>query len=62
MRRQAELLRLRDLLDHLRVCEKQLEWSEDSDALLYLADTMLRDLETCRRICQSLRNDALCEV
>ena len=57
-RRQAEFLRLRDLLDHLRVCEKQLEWSEDPHALLYLTDTMLRDVETCRKVCQALRNYA----
>lgn len=60
--RQADVLWLRDMIDHLRSCQKQLEWSQDPTAVHYLAETMLRDLDCCRRLCQNLhrRAEALC--
>jgi hypothetical protein len=53
--RQADLLWLRDLLEHLSDCQQQLTWSEDPETFAVLTDTMLRDLERCQRICELLR-------
>jgi len=52
--RESKLLWLRDMLDHLRACQRQLEWTEDGDAVRLLTETMLRDLECCRRLCEAL--------
>jgi hypothetical protein len=58
--RQSNLLWLKDLLEHLRACQKQLEWAEDRETVHGLTDAMLRDLESCRRLCESLkRHDRL---
>ena len=53
--RDANLLWLRDMLEHLSACQKQLEWAEDPDTVRLLTDTMLRDLERCQRVCETLR-------
>jgi hypothetical protein len=53
--REANLLWLKDMLDHLSACRQQLEWAEDKQSVSVLTDTMLRDLETCRRLCESLQ-------
>jgi hypothetical protein len=51
--RQANLLWLKDTVDHLRGCEQQLEWAEETEAHRML-ETMLRDLDRCRRLCEAL--------
>jgi|SRR5579884_2438016 len=56
--RETNLLWLKDLLDHLRACQKQLQWAEDTEAVQVLTDTMLRDLDCCRRLCEGLRRRA----
>jgi hypothetical protein len=53
--RDTNLLWLKDMLDHLSACRKQLEWAESPEAVQVLTETMLRDLESCRRLCESLR-------
>jgi hypothetical protein len=53
--RDTNLLWLKDMLDHLSACRKQLEWAESPDAVQVITETMLRDLESCRRLCESLR-------
>jgi len=52
--RNAKLLWMKDVIDHLRDCHKQLQWSEDSETVHVLTETMLRDLESCRRLCEEL--------
>jgi len=56
--RESSLLWLRDMLEHLTVCQQQLEWSEDPEAIQVLTESMLRDLESCRRLCEGLRRRA----
>lgn len=56
--RQSNLLWLRDIIEHLRESQQQLEWSEDAAAAHVLTDTMLRDLESCRRLCEALQRNA----
>ena len=54
-RRESNLLWLRDLLEHLRECQQQLEWTEDPEAIRLLTETMIRDLESCRKLCEAVR-------
>jgi hypothetical protein len=53
--RDANLLWLKDMLDHLAACRKQLEWAENPEAVQVITETMLRDLERCRRLCEVLQ-------
>jgi hypothetical protein len=53
--RSANLLWLRDMLEQLSACQKQLEWSDDAETVRLLIDNMLRDLERCQRVCETLR-------
>jgi hypothetical protein len=52
--RESNLLWLKDMLEHLRACQQQLQWAEDAEAVRVLTETMLRDLERCRRLCEAL--------
>ena len=49
--RDSNLLWIKDLLEHMMDCQQQLEWTEDAEAVQVLMETMLRDLESCRRLC-----------
>ena len=53
--REANLIWLRDCLEHLSSCQKRLEWTQDPEAIRLLTETMLRDLERCQRLCETLR-------
>ena len=48
--RETNLLWLKDMLEHMMQCQQQLEWAEDEEAVQVLTETMLRDLESCRRL------------
>jgi hypothetical protein len=52
--RQADLLRMRDMLEHLHLCHQQLQEFDEPNTVHYLTETMLRNLESCRRLCQNL--------
>ena len=52
--REANLLWMKDMLDHLQHCRQQLCWAEDDETIDLLTETMLRDLERCRRLCEEL--------
>lgn len=54
--RQSTLLWIRDLIEHLRTCQEQLQWAEDGPGASFLADAMLVDLTECRRLCEQLRS------
>jgi hypothetical protein len=53
--RQSNLLWLRDLLEHLSVIQEQLRSTEDRETIAVLTESMLRDLDSCRRLCEALR-------
>jgi hypothetical protein len=53
-RHRSNLLWLRDMLEHLSDCRQQLEWADDSETLRVLTESMLRDLDCCRRLCETL--------
>ena len=52
--RDTNLLWLKDTLDHLAACRQQLERAEDPAAVQVITETMLRDVERCRRLCEML--------
>ena len=56
--RQTNLLWLKDLLEHLTGCQQQLEWAEDGEAVIVLTESMLNDLERCKRLCEAIRRRA----
>jgi hypothetical protein len=60
--RENNLLWLKDVISHLRSCQRQLEWTENSEAVHVLTDTMLRDLDCCRRICEGLQRRVLVQA
>jgi hypothetical protein len=49
------LIWLKDMLEHLSDSREQLEWAHDGFALRMITESMLRDLDCCRRLCESLR-------
>lgn len=53
--RENNLIWLKDMLEHLAESREQLEWTEDSLAQRMITESMLRDLDCCRRLCESLR-------
>jgi hypothetical protein len=53
-RRDANLLELKDILEHLTACRQQLAWTENSEAIRLITESMLRDLDDCRRLCERL--------
>lgn len=54
-RREANLLWLKDLLEHLTACQQQLEWAEDPETVRFVTEAMLRDLDHCRDVCRALQ-------
>src|SRR5262249_52145378 len=56
--RQTNLLWLKDLLEHLTPCQQQLEWAEDNETVCVLTESMLSDLERCKRLCEAIRRRA----
>ena len=56
--RETNLLWLKDMLEHLTACQQQLQWTEDPETVAVVTETMIRDLECCRRLCEGLRRRA----
>ena len=52
--RESNLLWLKDLLEHLMACQQQLEWAEDNETIRVLTETMLADLDRCKRLCETM--------
>ncbi|HKB34907.1 MAG TPA: hypothetical protein VKD72_00540 [Gemmataceae bacterium] len=52
--RESNLLWLKDLLEHLTACKQQLEWAEDNETIRVLTETMLADLDRCKRLCETM--------
>lgn len=56
--RQTNLLWLKDMLDQLIATQQQLEWTTDAESVAVLTQTMIRDLERCRRLCLDVQRRA----
>ncbi len=50
--RDQNLQWMKDILDHLQHCRNQLAWAQDDATIHLLSETMLRDLERGRRLCE----------
>jgi hypothetical protein len=46
---------MKDLIEHMSRCHKQLEWASDDDTQSFLADALLGDLSECQKLCEQLR-------
>lgn len=53
--REANVAWLRDLIEHLGECQRQLEWTDEPELVRLLTESMLHDLDRCRSLCQALR-------
>lgn len=53
--RESQLLWLKDVLEHLRDCQEQLEWVEDPESARLLLDSMVRDLECGKQLCEAIK-------
>ena len=49
------LIWLKDMIEHLSDSREQLEWAQDGFALRMITESMMRDLDCCKRLCESLR-------
>lgn len=56
--RDSNLLWLKDVIEHLGDCQQQLHWAADADTVRLVTETMLRDLDCCRRLCEAVRRQA----
>ena len=56
--RDSNLLWLKDLLDHLAASRQQLEWTVDPQTVQVLTEAMIRDLNCCRRLCETLNHSS----
>ena len=56
--RATNLLWLKDMLEQLTSRQQQLEWAKDGETVAVLTQTMIRDLDRCRRLCQELQRRA----
>lgn len=57
MTRHAKFLWMKDLLEHMSRCHEQWE-TADARTERYLIDSMRRDVEEFRRVCESIRAEA----
>jgi hypothetical protein len=53
--REANILWLRDIIEHLSANQKELEWTDDPETVRLVTQTMLRDLKRGQRLCESLQ-------
>ena len=54
--RESNLLWLKDLLEQLTASRDRLEWAEGPETVRVVTESMLRDLERCRRLCEALHS------
>jgi hypothetical protein len=59
--REANILWLRDILEHLSLTQQKLEWMEDPETIRLLTESMVRDLNRCLRVCESIRRRMIVE-
>jgi len=50
------------MLEQLTACQQQLDWTQDADTVAVLTESMIRDLERCRRLCLGLHQRARVQV
>jgi len=53
--RNATMLWMKDLIEHMSRCQEQLQWASDGRTENFLTETILGDLAECQRLCEQLR-------
>jgi hypothetical protein len=53
--REANVLWLKDILEHLSATQEQLAWAEDPETIRLLTENMIRDFQRGVRLCESMR-------
>lgn len=53
--RQATLVWMKDLIEHMNRCHEQLQWASDASTESFLTESMIGDLSECRRLCEELQ-------
>lgn len=61
MTRHAKFLWMKDVLEHMGRCHEQWQ-SADQRMETFLADSLRRDIDEFRRICDSLRNESYTDL
>jgi hypothetical protein len=56
--RQTKMLWLRDMLEQLHRSHQQLEWANNPDTIRVITEAMVRDLESCRSLCEEINQRA----
>ncbi len=56
--RRHTLLWMKDLIEHMSRCHDQLEWTKDGTTQVFLAESLLGDLNECQKLCEQLRMPA----
>lgn len=57
-KRESKMLLLKDMVEHLRGSQQQLQWTENPEMIRMITETMIRDLESCRTLCEELNRKA----
>lgn len=52
--RETKILWLKDMLEQLHKSQQQLAWTNHPDTIRVLTESMVRDLDSCRRICEEM--------
>jgi len=52
---EKNMIWLKDTIEHLSDCQQQLEWAHNRFTVQVLTDSILRDLDCCRRLCEGMR-------
>jgi hypothetical protein len=53
--RRHTLLWMKDLIEHMSRCHDQLQWASDRTTQMFLAESLLGDLNECQKLCEQLR-------
>jgi hypothetical protein len=54
--RHHTLLWMKDLIEHMKSCQEQLQWASDGPSESFLTEALLVDLTECRTLCERLRS------
>ncbi len=57
--RQTKIIWLGDILEQLRRFQQELQWTENPADIRVLTEAMLRDLESCRQLCDDMNRRAI---
>ena len=55
---QTKILWLKDMLEQLHKTQQHLQWTRNPDTIQVLTEAMVRDLESCQRICEEINRRA----